>query len=55
MEVVEMYKVTYSVKDNNGYINDKVKKLVSFSDAVKLVRTLNKDKSVVITPTVEKA
>ena len=35
-----MYKVTYTIKDDNGYLKIKNNKFRSFSDTVKFVRSL---------------
>lgn len=52
-----MYKVTYTVKDNDGYLVDKVKKFDVMQDACKFIRDLvNRSSSINLIgrPTVER-
>lgn len=37
-----MYKVTYSVKNSDGYLVDKTKKFVTMQEACKFIRELNR-------------
>jgi hypothetical protein len=48
-----MFKVTYSVKDNDGYLVDKTKKFDRIQDACKFIRELNRSTNLVGRPLVE--
>lgn len=51
-----MYKVTYTVKDKDGYLVDKVKKFDIIQDACKFIRELasRENSNIVGRPTVER-
>lgn len=48
-----MYKITYSVKDIDGYLVDKTKKFDRIQDACKFIRELNRSNNLVGRPIVE--
>ena len=48
-----MYKITYSVKDIDGYLIDKTKKFDRIQDACKFIRELNRSTKLVGRPLVE--
>lgn len=50
-----MYKVTYSIKNQDGYLVDKSKKFDTVQEACKFVRELNLSKTIVGRPMVERS
>lgn len=49
-----MYKVTYSIKNHDGYLVDKSKKFDTMQEACKFIRELNRSSSIIGRPTVER-
>jgi len=49
-----MFRVSYSVKDKNGYIVDKYLDIISFADVAKLVRKLVNDNKIIGKPMIER-
>lgn len=49
-----MYKVTYTVKNKDGFLIDKVKKFELMQDACKYIRELNRSTTIIGRPTVER-
>lgn len=50
-----MYKVTYTIKNHDGFLVDKTKKFELMQDACKFIRELNRSATIVGRPTVERS